>query len=100
MPSVCRGRTYENVLSLLALIRKNHYNITIMDELTRLLQENLNKEFVSAVLSAPRDKNGVSKVKVRPLLKRGELIFQLESFRSNQAFHENLNMDEARERIM
>lgn len=100
MPSVCRGRTYENVLSLLALIRKNHYNITIMDELTRLLQENLNKEFVSAVLSAPRDKNGVSKVKVRPLLKRGELIFQLESFRGNQAFHENLSMDEARERIM
>lgn len=88
------------VLSLLALMRKKHYNITIMDELIRLLQENLNKEFVSAVLSAPRDKNVVSKVKVRPLLRRGELVFQLESFRNNQAFHENLNGEDAREKIL
>lgn len=71
-----------------------------MDELTKLLQENLDQEFISAVLSAPRDKNGVSKVKVRPVLKRGELVFQLESFRGNQAFHENLSGEDARERIL
>ncbi len=88
------------VLSLLALMGKKHYNITIMDELTRLLQENLNQEFVSAVLSSPRDKSGVSKIKVRPLLKKGEILFQLESFRNNQAFHENLHAKEARRRIL
>lgn len=56
-------------------------------------------DFLSAVLSAPRDKSGVTKVKVRPLLKRGELLFQLESFCNNQAFHENLGAGEAADRI-
>ena len=51
------------------------------------------------MLSAPRDKSGVEKVKVRPLLKRGELVFQLESFCNRQAFHENLSAGEAADRI-
>ena len=46
-----------------------------MENLKLLLQENLNQEFLAAVLSAPRDKSGVEKVKVRPLLKRGNLFF-------------------------
>ena len=61
-----------------------------MDELRILLQENLNTEFISAVLSNPRKKDGTEKIKVRPLLKKGELLFQVESFRGKQAFHENL----------
>ena len=87
------------VPNLLALISKTHYNITIMENLKLLLQENLNQEFLAAVLSAPRDKSGVEKVKVRPLLKRGELVFQLESFCNRQAFHENLSAGEAADRI-
>lgn len=70
-----------------------------MENLKLLLQENLNQEFLDAVLSAPRDKSGVEKVKVRPLLKRGELVFQLESFCNRQAFHENLSAGEAADRI-
>ena len=70
-----------------------------MENLKLLLQENLNQEFLAAVLSAPRDKSGVEKVKVRPLLKRGELVFQLESFCNRQAFHENLSAEEAADRI-
>ncbi|MFR1612277.1 MAG: class I SAM-dependent methyltransferase [Lachnospiraceae bacterium] len=70
-----------------------------MENLKLLLQENLNQEFLAAVLSAPRDKSGVEKVKVRPLLKRGELVFQLESFWNRQAFHENLSAGEAADRI-
>ena len=61
-----------------------------MDELRILLQENLNTEFISAVLSNPRKKDGTEKIKVRPLLKKGELLFQVESFRGKQVFHENL----------
>lgn len=71
-----------------------------MNELKILLQENLNKEFISATLSAPRQKEGITKVKVRPLLKKGELVFQLESFKNNQAFHENLEANETMERIL
>ena len=70
-----------------------------MENLKLLLEENLNQEFLAAVLSAPRDKSGVEKVKVRPLLKRGELVFQLESFCNRQAFHENLSAEEAADRI-
>ena len=70
-----------------------------MENLKLLLQENLNQVFLAAVLSAPRDKSGVEKVKVRPLLKRGELVFQLESFCNRQAFHENLSAGEAADRI-
>lgn len=70
-----------------------------MENLKLLLEENLNQDFLAAVLSAPRDKSGVEKVKVRPLLKRGELVFQLESFCNRQAFHENLSAEEAADRI-
>ncbi len=66
-----------------------------MDELRILLQENLNTEFVSAVLSNPRRKDETEKVRVRPLLKKGGLIFQIEAFRNRQAFHENLPAAEA-----
>lgn len=61
-----------------------------MNELSKLLQENLNIEFISATLSNPKNKDGVQKVKVRPILKKDVLYFQFESFRNNQAFHENV----------
>ena len=35
-----------------------------MNELSKLLQENLNIEFISATLSNPKNKDGVQKVKV------------------------------------
>ncbi len=70
-----------------------------MDELTYILQENLNKDFVSAVLSNPRDKAQGAKAKVRPVRQKGRLMFQIEMFRNNQAFHENLDADSAAVRI-
>lgn len=39
-----------------------------MNELSKLLQENLNIEFISATLSNPKKKDDVQKVKVRPVL--------------------------------
>ena len=71
-----------------------------MNELRLLLQENLNSEFISAVLSNPRDREKASKIKVRPLLKKGKIIFQIETFRNNQAFHENLLEKEALEKLL
>ena len=71
-----------------------------MNELSKLLQENLNIEFISATLSNPRNKDGVQKVKVRPILKKDVLYFQLESFRNNQAFHENVEEKKACEILL
>lgn len=71
-----------------------------MDELKRVLEDNLNSEFLSAVLSSPRDAQAAQKVKVRPILKKDRLLFQIETFRGRQAFHENLEASVACERIL
>ena len=71
-----------------------------MENLRDILQDNLNIEFLSATLSNPRSKGGVSKVKVRPLMKKDTLFFQLESFQNNQAFHKNLGPEETCEEIL
>lgn len=71
-----------------------------MEELKKLLNEQLNKDFGSATLSGAKDRTGVTKVRVRPIMKQGELLFQLESFRGNQAFHENLSAEETCEKLL
>ena len=71
-----------------------------MNELSKLLQENLNIDFISATLSNPKNKDGVQKVKVRPVLKKDVLYFQLESFRNNQAFHDNVEEKKACEILL
>ena len=88
------------LLPLLAFREKKHYNSNTMDELKVLLQENLNIEFCQAVLSNPRKKETAEKVKVRPLLKRDRLVFQIETFRNHQAFHRNAEPSEACALIM
>ena len=70
-----------------------------MEEISKMLTEILNGDFIRAVISSPRKKEPILKVKVRPVEKKGKLLFQLESFIKTQAFHENLEADAARERI-
>ena len=70
-----------------------------MEEISRLLTEILNIDFIRAVISNPRNKTGIIKIKVRPLEKKGELFFQLESFTRTQAFHENLSGTDACRRL-
>ena len=73
---------------------KIRYNVS-MENLRTLLKEQMNIDFMSAVLSGPRTKDGTAKVKVRPLMKKDTLFFQLEIFRGNQAFHKNLEPEAA-----
>ena len=47
-----------------------------------------------AVLSQPVDKSAEGKLILRPLLLRGERRYQLERFRDNKAFHQNLEREE------
>lgn len=71
----------------------------MMQEIRELLQESLNRDFIQAVLSNPRKKDGVIKIKVRPVEMKGKLMFQCESFTGTQAFHENLDGSSAMERL-
>ena len=70
-----------------------------MDEILRLLTEILNIDFIRGIISNPRDKTGIIKIKVRPLEKKGKLLFQIESFTKTQAFHENLTGEDACRKI-
>ena len=71
-----------------------------MNELKNILEQNLNDNFISAVLSNPRDEKLSAKVKVRPVLMKDIRVYQMETFRGNQAFHENLSADEACEKML
>ncbi len=71
-----------------------------MEKLQELLNNVLNIEFVQGIMSNPRRSDGVLKIKVRPVEKKGILYFQLESFTKTQVFHENLMPEEAAARIL
>ncbi|MBP3665378.1 MAG: SAM-dependent methyltransferase [Tyzzerella sp.] len=71
-----------------------------MEELRSLLQDSLTIEFLSATLSNPKNRNNVIKIKVRPILKQGELLFQCEAYQNNQVFHENYEPEKAVEVLM
>ena len=71
-----------------------------MENIKKLLGETLNTDFIQAILSNPRTKEGIIKVKVRPVMMKDRLFLQLESFSKTQAFHENLEPEAAVERIV
>lgn len=70
-----------------------------MDELEKVLQQILNRELLSAVLSNTRDAEQGSKVKIRPILIKKELYFQETLYRGTQVFHENFKEGEMADRI-
>lgn len=71
-----------------------------MEELKALLEKYLNENLELITLSAPRKGREELKARIRPVLLRDELKFQLEIFRGPKAFHENLPREEAVERIV
>ena len=70
-----------------------------MDTLKSVLDKSFNIDFVSAVLSNPREKDGTVKVKIRPVMKQDRLLFQCEEYRNNQAFHLNLEAEATSEYV-
>ena len=65
-----------------------------MDELRMLLSECLNEGLYQMTAGGPRKKEEDSRIKVRPVLIKNELVFQVERFRGNQVFHENLSAED------
>ena len=66
-----------------------------MQEIKKILDQSLNIDFLGATLSNPKDKGGIQKVKVRPILKKDTLLFQCEEHKNNQVFHNNYETDQA-----
>ena len=66
-----------------------------MEELKLLLIEVFNINLIQAIISNPRTKEGILKVKVRSVEIKGEVLYQFEAFTKTQAFHENLIQEQA-----
>ena len=66
-----------------------------MQAIKELLDQSLNIDFLTATLSNPKDKGGIQKVKVRPILKKDTLLFQCEEHKNNQVFHNNYEAQQA-----
>ena len=64
-------------------------------EIKEFFETFLKEQPVSAVLSGQVEKSDFLKVKVRPVLSGGKVRIQVEEFRGKQAFHKNLNIQEA-----
>lgn len=76
-----------------------------MEELRRLIQEYIEKEetIQSAIVSNPVNRDKISKVKLRPVMVKGQLSYQAESFVGTKAYHKNLTpkeLPEYMERLM
>lgn len=71
-----------------------------MDELRTVLEDNLNSEFLLAVLSNPRQADGLTKVRIRPVRHKDRQVYQFEAFCGTQVFHQNLEKEEACGKIL
>lgn len=69
-----------------------------MEELRAYLEQVFCIELLSAVLSNPRDREKAFKGRIRPVLKKGNLVYQFEIFKGKQVFHENLEAKAAVDR--
>lgn len=70
-----------------------------MEKLHELLMTLDGKELLSIILSNTRDKEKITKIKIRPILCGGELVFQSTSYIGKQVFHENLSQQELAEKV-
>lgn len=70
-----------------------------MEQWKKQIEAYINEKLIQIILSNPRSKDGTRKVQIRPLLLRGELVFQASEYKNNQVFHHNLTADQVPERV-
>ncbi len=69
-----------------------------MPELTQVLKETFSNRLEQVILSNARDKSGMTKVKIRPVLIKNCLCFQESVYIGTKVFHENYTAEEILER--
>ncbi len=65
-----------------------------MEKVKKLLEETLGGQFLRMTISNPRKKGEISKIKIHPVLIKGELYYQEERLQGTQAFHKNFPYEE------
>lgn len=71
-----------------------------MEEIRELLYKYLNENLVQMIISNPRDREEAGKIHLRPVLVKGNLVFQASEYIGNKVYHKNLACSQASEQIM
>ncbi|RDU25098.1 class I SAM-dependent methyltransferase [Anaerosacchariphilus polymeriproducens] len=71
-----------------------------MKELKDFLERYLNENMTQIILSNPRLKEGLLKVKIRPVLMKGNLNFQAVLYRNSKVFHQNFGVSDMISQIL
>ena len=64
------------------------------EQLTMLLRETVDEELYQIILSNPVKKDGVFKIKIRPVMIKDSILFQKTVYEGTKVFHDNLGRDE------
>lgn len=70
-----------------------------MEQWKTIIETYLDEKLVQIILSNPRVKDAGKKIQIRPMLIKGQLIFQASEYKNNQVFHHNLTAAEVPARI-
>lgn len=65
-------------------------NNTQWEKLKEKLGQYINVNLKEVIISNARNKDGVTKIKVRPVLLKQDVVYQVSSFKGKQVFHENM----------
>ncbi len=71
-----------------------------MEKLENLLEETMDENMIQIILSNTKNRELISKVKIRPLLIHSGLKFQAEEYIKEKVFHKNFEKKEAKEYIL
>jgi len=65
-------------------------NNTQWEKLREKLTQYINVDLKEIIISNARNKDGITKIKVRPVLLKQDVAYQVSSFKGKQVFHENM----------
>ena len=65
-----------------------------MERLYRLMEEVLDFELLQATISGARKKDGIIKIRIRPVILKDELVFQASAHEEKKVFHKNYTKEE------
>lgn len=71
-----------------------------MDNILDILHDSINIDLIDIIISNSVNKEEISKVKIRPILKKDELIFQASEYKGKKIFHTNYSKEELIEQII
>lgn len=61
------------------------------ESLLKKVKESVDANLLRAVISNPKQKDGISKIKIRPVMMNGSLMYQITEHIGTQVFHKNMD---------